>query len=132
MESWLAARQGDVESADFGDSIDQAEDMIKKHDDFKQMLSAQEDKVTNLGKDPSLVQAKQLADKKNKEAKEKEDKQRLDVLKKKEKEKLQQGERVCACCFFLCDDETGAFFGEGIHTQNRMRKYDIETLQKNR
>ena len=66
--------------------------MLKKHDDLKQMLSAQEDKVTNLGKDPSLAQAKQIAAKKDKEAKEKVEKQRLDELKKKEKEKLLEGE----------------------------------------
>merc|ERR1719334_807225 len=87
LESWLAARQGDVDSADYGDSIEQNEDMLKKHDDFKQMLAAQEEKVTNLGKDPSLAQAKQIEAKKDRDAKEKEDKQRLDELKKKEKDR---------------------------------------------
>ena len=91
LESWLAARQGDVDSNDFGESIEQSEDMLKKHDDLKQMLAAQEDKVNNLGKDPSLAQAKQIAAKKDKEAKEKVEKQRLDELKKKEKEKLLEG-----------------------------------------
>ena len=67
--------------------------MLKKHDDFKQMLSAQEDKVTNLGKDPSLAQAKQIEAKKDRDAKEKVEKQRLDELKKKEKEKLLEGNR---------------------------------------
>jgi spectrin beta len=88
LESWLAARQGDVDSKDFGDSIDQTEDMLKKHDDFKQMLGAQEDKVSNLMKDPSLAQAKKMEAKKDRDAKEKVEKQRLDELKKKEKDRL--------------------------------------------
>ena len=126
----MAARQGDVDSADFGESIEQVgraryhdvdrkqpssymkgyyidwkiprfqfrspflqtEDMLKKHDDFIPMLTAQEDKAKNVGKDPSLAQAKQMEVKKDRDAKEKEDKQRLEELKKKEKEKLVKGE----------------------------------------
>ena len=65
--------------------------MLKKHDDFVPMLNAQEDKVNNVGKDPSLAQAKQLEAKKDRDAKEKVEKQRLDELKKKEKEKLLEG-----------------------------------------
>ena len=48
--------------------------------------------MTNLGKDPSLAQAKQIEAKKDRDAKEKEDKQRLDELKKKEKDRQIKGE----------------------------------------
>ena len=66
--------------------------MLKKHDDFIPMLSAQEDRVSKVGQDPSLAQAKQIEAKKDRDAKEKVEKQRLDELKKKEKEKLLEGE----------------------------------------
>ena len=55
------------------------------------MLTAQEEKCKNVGTDPSLLQAKQIEAKKDRDAKEKVEKQRLDELKKKEKEKLLEG-----------------------------------------
>ena len=50
LEAWLNARDLDQESSDVGDSLDAVEDLLKKHDEFEQMLLAQEMKLLGITK----------------------------------------------------------------------------------
>ena len=50
LEAWLNARDLDQESSDVGDSLDAVEELLKKHDEFEQMLLAQEMKLLGITK----------------------------------------------------------------------------------
>ena len=48
LEAWLNARDLDQESSDVGDSLDAVEEMIKKHEEFENMVLAQEMKLLGI------------------------------------------------------------------------------------
>lgn len=50
LEAWLNARDLDQESGDVGDSLDAVEELLKKHEEFENMLLAQEMKLLGLTK----------------------------------------------------------------------------------
>ena len=50
LEAWLNARDLDQESSDVGDSLDAVEELLKKHDEFENMLLAQEMKLLGITK----------------------------------------------------------------------------------
>ena len=50
LEAWLNARDLDQESGDVGDSLEGVEDLLKKHEEFEQMLLAQEMKFLGITK----------------------------------------------------------------------------------
>ncbi|KAL3315949.1 Spectrin alpha chain, non-erythrocytic 1 [Cichlidogyrus casuarinus] len=47
-EAWMAKQEAFLENADVGDSLDSAEALKLKHEDFEKSLTAQEDKIRNL------------------------------------------------------------------------------------
>lgn len=50
LEAWLNARDLDQESGDVGDSLDAVEDLLKKQEEFENMLLAQEMKLLGITK----------------------------------------------------------------------------------
>uniref|UniRef100_UPI00398EAE6B spectrin beta chain, non-erythrocytic 5 n=1 Tax=Pristiophorus japonicus TaxID=55135 RepID=UPI00398EAE6B len=48
MAAWLGSREGLVTSNNYGDSVNEVEDLIKKHEDFEKMLATQDEKVGQL------------------------------------------------------------------------------------
>ena len=50
LEAWLNARDLDQESSDVGDSLDAVEELLKKHEEFENMLLAQEMKLLGIRK----------------------------------------------------------------------------------
>ena len=50
LEAWLNARDLDQESGDFGDSLDAVEELLKKQEEFENMLLAQEMKLLGITK----------------------------------------------------------------------------------
>ena len=48
LEAWLNARDLDQESGDVGDSLDAVEELIKKHEEFENMVLAQEMKLLGI------------------------------------------------------------------------------------
>lgn len=50
LEAWLNARDLDQESGDVGDSLDAVEELLKKHEEFENMLLAQEMKLLGITK----------------------------------------------------------------------------------
>ncbi|XP_072120569.1 spectrin beta chain, non-erythrocytic 5 [Mobula birostris] len=50
MAAWLGSKEGLISGKNFGDSVSEVEDLIKKHEDFEKMLAAQDEKFGQLEK----------------------------------------------------------------------------------
>ncbi|XP_059505307.1 spectrin beta chain, non-erythrocytic 5 isoform X2 [Stegostoma tigrinum] len=50
LAAWLSSKEGLVTSNNYGDSVDEVEDLIKRHEDFEKMLAAQDEKISQLEK----------------------------------------------------------------------------------
>eukprot|EP00061_Rhincodon_typus_P016091 g44121.t1 len=50
LAAWLSSKEGLVTSNNYGDSVDEVEDLIKRHEDFEKMLAAQNEKISQLEK----------------------------------------------------------------------------------
>ncbi|XP_067847252.1 spectrin beta chain, non-erythrocytic 5 [Heptranchias perlo] len=48
IAAWLGSKEGFVTSDKYGDSVNEVEDLIKKHEDFEKMLAAQDEKIGQL------------------------------------------------------------------------------------
>ncbi|MFH4975130.1 hypothetical protein AB6A40_001839 [Gnathostoma spinigerum] len=51
VEQWLATKEAFLKQADVGDSVEAANEHLKKHDDFEKSLLAQSEKIDNLKKE---------------------------------------------------------------------------------
>ncbi|XP_054017486.1 spectrin beta chain, non-erythrocytic 5 [Dryobates pubescens] len=49
-EAWLAAKEGFLSDPNYGDSVSEVEELLKKHHDFEKMLAAQEEKFAQLSR----------------------------------------------------------------------------------
>ncbi|XP_059843542.1 spectrin beta chain, non-erythrocytic 1-like [Hypanus sabinus] len=50
MAAWLGSKEGLISGNNFGDSVSEVEDLIKKQEDFEKMLAAQDEKFGQLEK----------------------------------------------------------------------------------
>ena len=48
LDTWLSYREPLLRDHDLGDSIDQVEELIRKHEDFEKTVYAQEDKFNAI------------------------------------------------------------------------------------
>lgn len=48
LENWIMVREGNLRDGKVGESINQVEDLIRKHEDFEKTIVAQEDKFQAL------------------------------------------------------------------------------------
>ena len=86
LEAWLNARDLDQESSDVGDSLDAVEELLKKHEEFENMLLAQEMKLLGIRK---LTQQEQGVNKQREEENElREEEERR--KREEEEERLEQ------------------------------------------
>ena len=86
LEAWLNARDLDQESGDVGDSLDAVEELLKKHEEFENMLLAQEMKLLGITK---LTQQEQGINKQREEENElREEEERR--KREEEEERLEQ------------------------------------------
>ncbi|XP_054256450.1 spectrin beta chain, non-erythrocytic 5 [Indicator indicator] len=49
-EAWLAAKESFLSDPNYGDSVSEVEELLKKHHDFEKMLAAQEEKFAQLSR----------------------------------------------------------------------------------
>lgn len=50
LENWLQSRESQLRDDKLGDTIQQVEDLIRKHEDFQKTIEAQEDKFSALNR----------------------------------------------------------------------------------
>ncbi|GAB1601116.1 spectrin beta chain, non-erythrocytic 1-like isoform X2 [Argonauta hians] len=92
FESWIGVRDPMVNDQKFGDSIEEVEELIRKHDDFEKTIAAQEEKYKALLKKIKVEDA--LAAKHLKEQQDQmllenqKDKDRLEEIRRKEQERI--------------------------------------------
>ncbi|XP_069769221.1 spectrin beta chain, non-erythrocytic 5-like [Narcine bancroftii] len=48
MAAWLGSKEGLITTNNYGDSVNEVEDLIKKHEDFEKMLAVQDEKFSQL------------------------------------------------------------------------------------
>ncbi|XP_029641431.1 spectrin beta chain, non-erythrocytic 1 isoform X3 [Octopus sinensis] len=92
FESWIAVRDQTVKDQKFGDSIEEVEELIRKHEDFEKTVAAQEEKYNALLKKIKIEDA--MAEKHLKEQQDqmqsenRKDKDRLNEIRRKEQERI--------------------------------------------
>ena len=87
LEAWLNARDLDQDSGDVGDSLDAVEELLKKHEEFENMLLAQEMKLLGITK---LTQQEQGINKQKEEENESREEEERRKREEEEEERLEQ------------------------------------------
>ncbi|KAK6641322.1 hypothetical protein RUM44_013031 [Polyplax serrata] len=92
LENWMTAREPILRDGQLGESINQVEDLLRKHDDFEKTISAQEEKCNALQRITLLEQSFQKqkeAEQAAKEAeKERVEKEKIEARKRKEMQRI--------------------------------------------
>ena len=94
LEAWLNARDLDQESGDVGDSLDAVEELLKKHEEFENMLLAQEMKLLGITK---LTQQEQGINKQREEEnelREEEERRRREEEEERLEQELRERQRL--------------------------------------
>lgn len=97
LEGWIVSREVQLKDADFGESIPQVEDLIRKHEDFEKTVAAQEEKFLALKRITMLEQLfkKQKEEEETAKRAEKEriEKERIEALKQREVQRITEERR---------------------------------------
>ncbi|XP_055376264.1 spectrin beta chain, non-erythrocytic 1 isoform X2 [Condylostylus longicornis] len=97
LENWISSREALLKETKLGESIQQVEDLIRRHQDFEKTISAQDDKFQAIKRITLLEQRfrKQLEEEKIAKRLEKErlEKERLESLKQRELLRLNEERR---------------------------------------
>jgi hypothetical protein len=57
-EAWLSTKEAELNSDEIGDSLDNVDALLKKHDTFESALAAQSDRITALSGDARTLREK--------------------------------------------------------------------------
>lgn len=92
LESWLVSREPVLRDPALGESIGQAEDLLRKHDDFLKTIAAQEDTFEELKRITLLEQSFQKQKEAERAAKTAErdrlEREKLEARKRKEVQRI--------------------------------------------
>jgi hypothetical protein len=98
LDTWLSSKDGFVNTDMLGDSVSSAENMVKQHHDFEQMLLSMSDRFENLKQENKLektlkeLKQRELVSKQKADAQFEEEKKK-DMERKRKMEKRRQDDR---------------------------------------
>ncbi|CAH1792768.1 unnamed protein product [Owenia fusiformis] len=97
LEAWMNSREGILNDKNYGNSIAQVEEMIKRHTDFEKTVAAQDDRFNALKRLTLLEEAfedqRRQEERAKQEEAEKRDRERLEAIRKKEQDRIMQERR---------------------------------------
>lgn len=102
LEAWLNARDLDQESGDVGDSLEGVEDLLKKHEEFEQMLLAQEMKLLGITKltqqeeemNKQSERENEMREEQERRGREEEEERELELKERKRREQIRMKEEA--------------------------------------
>ncbi|CAL1542371.1 unnamed protein product [Lymnaea stagnalis] len=106
IEAWMNLREPLIKGGKNGDSIQEVEELMRRHADFEKTVDAQEDRVNNLCRDKacqSVKQKKLLEQQQLVEDEAKREKDRLDDLRRKEQDRILEVGRFSRFAFIGFD-----------------------------
>ncbi|XP_059148013.1 spectrin beta chain, non-erythrocytic 2-like isoform X3 [Physella acuta] len=96
IEAWMNLREPLIKGAKKGESIQEVEELLRRHADFEKTVDAQEERVNNLCRDKvdkAVRQQKLLEQQQQVEDEARREKERLDDLRRKEQERILEERR---------------------------------------
>ena len=123
LEAWLESRFKDLQDDNLGDSVAAIEDLLKRHEEFEQMILAQEAKLSNLNR--MTLKEKVIEERKRAE----EERRRQELARQKEDEERRRTQDV----IYSKPTEEGTRFGivrSLIGTKNVKRVESVRAVSK--
>ncbi|GFT80923.1 spectrin beta chain, non-erythrocytic 5 [Nephila pilipes] len=97
LEAWLQSREPILYDKQYGDSIANVEELIRRHEDFEKTIEAQEDKFLALKRITKIEEAftkqKEEEELNKKEEAQRKEQERLDAIKRKEQKRILEERR---------------------------------------
>lgn len=94
FDAWMSIREPTVNDKNYGDSIPEVEELIRRHEDFEKTVAAQQEKQNSLKKttkvEETLAKKKVMEQQEQLEKESRKEKDRLEEIKRKEQERILQ------------------------------------------